>query len=98
MQELITAMAEDYRKLHEKLDAILESINTINSPVNRLKDEYIEIDQACKLLTISSRTIYSLMEDETLPFVKYNRKRKIRLADIYAFLEKNIKEKQQTIL
>ena len=98
MQELITAMAEDYRKLHEKLDAILESVNNINSPLNRLKDEYVEIDQACKMLTISRRTIYSLMENESLPFVKYNRKRKIRLTDIQAFLEKNIRDKQQTIL
>ena len=98
MQELITAMTEDYRKLHEKLDAIMESINRINSPLTKLHDEYVEIEQACGMLSVSKRTLYVLMEDGVIPFVKYNRKRKIRFSDIQAFLEKNFREKQQTIL
>jgi excisionase family DNA binding protein len=98
MEELISAMAEDYRKLHEKLDTIMECLNRINSPLTKLHDEYVEIEQACRMLTVSRRTIYALMEEGTISFVKYNRKRKIRFSDIQAFLEKNTKEKQETIL
>lgn len=98
MQELFNAMANDYRKLHEKLDAILETMGRMNSPVNKLLDEYVEIMQACNILGISRRTLYTLMEEGTIPFVQYNRKRKIRLTDLQAFLERSMREKQGSIL
>ncbi|OYU82588.1 MAG: hypothetical protein CFE24_14700 [Flavobacterium sp. BFFFF2] len=98
MQELFKALADDYRKLHEKLDAIIESVGKMNSPQNKLADEYVEIMQACTILGISRRTLYTLMEEGTIPYVQYNRKRKIRLTDLQAFLERSMRAKVGSLL
>jgi hypothetical protein len=86
--ELIKAfnrLKEKVMELSGKIDSLLKP-----SPVYQQNpDEYVDEEQACKILHISPRTLARLCSEGALTFSK-RRKRKIyKVTDLYQYLNRN---------
>ena len=89
MENFIVIKQEDWDKLHERFAKIEAGIEKLSSPVSRMSEEYLYPQEVARMLGVSMRTLYYLMKSGDLPFKQYNRKRKVKLSDLIAYLEKS---------
>ena len=88
METIDNNMEEFYKRLAEKLDNI---INKLDSRLNtkQLSEIWLDIQDACQLLKISKRTLQSYRDKGILPFSQYGGKIYFRANDIEDHLKRN---------
>lgn len=78
---------EEWRNLHETLEQIIELITRRNADDSN--SEWIESDEARKLLGVSQKTWQNYRDQRLIPFSQIGRKIYVNRADIDAFLRKH---------
>lgn len=78
---------EEWRNLHETLEQIIELITRRNAEDSN--SEWIESDEARKLLGVSQKTWQNYRDQRLIPFSQIGRKIYVNRADIDAFLRKH---------
>jgi excisionase family DNA binding protein len=89
--QVITIQTEAFQQIIDKLDAISKNQNGDKGKANKLSDNWLTIDQTCKLLNISRRTLQAYRDDGILPFSQYLNKIYFKASDIEAHLQRNYK-------
>jgi excisionase family DNA binding protein len=89
---VITIESQAFQEILNKLDSITKALHLKEGKSNsNLSDQWLTIDQACKTLSISRRTLQSYRDQGILPFSQYAGKIYFKISDIEAHLERNYK-------
>ena len=75
---------EEWRKIHDTLEQIIELITRRNADDSN--SEWIESDEARKLLGVSLKTWQNYRDQRLIPFSQNGRKIYVNRADLDAFL------------
>lgn len=92
-QQLVPSMTmimvpeEEWRNLHDTLEQIIDLITRRNSDDS--SNEWIESDEARKLLGISPKTWQNYRDQRLIPFSQIGRKIYVNRADLDAFLRQH---------
>jgi len=78
---------EEYHSLSEKLNNIIELLNSKNR-LNPLSETWLDISDVCLLLKISKRTLQAYRDNGILPFSKVGGKIYFKSSDIEEYLLK----------
>lgn len=78
---------EEWRNLHDTLEQIVDLITRRNADAS--KSEWIESDEARKLLGVSPKTWQNYRDQRLIPFSQIGRKIYVNRADLDAFLRKH---------
>lgn len=81
---MIMVPEEEWRNLHDTLEQIIDLITRRNADDS--SNEWIESDEARKLLGISPKTWQNYRDQRLIPFSQIGRKIYVNRADIDAFL------------
>lgn len=96
--QVITFESQAFQEILNKLDSIHKSLHPREGKSNsKLSDQWLTIDQTCKLLSISRRTLQSYRDQGILPFSQYAGKIYFKISDIESHLERNYKPAFKTI-
>lgn len=88
--QVITIESQAFQEILEKLDSITKALHTKEGkPNSKLSDQWLTIDQTCKLLSISRRTLQSYRDQGILPFSQYAGKIYFKVSDIEAHLQRH---------
>ena len=80
----VNKLKDKVNSVETKIDRLLESL-----PQQKLQDNYVEKEDACKILHVSSRTLDTVISDGSVPFVRVRRRSLFLVKDLYEFLQKN---------
>lgn len=81
---LLVVPEEEWRNLHDTLGQIVDLITRRNADAS--KSEWIESDEARKLLGVSPKTWQTYRDQRLIPFSQIGRKIYVNRADLDAFL------------
>lgn len=81
---MIMVPEEEWRNLHDTLEQIIDLISRRNADDS--SNEWIESDEARKLLGISPKTWQNYRDQRLIPFSQIGRKIYVNRADLDAFL------------
>ena len=84
---LFVVPEEEWRNLHDTLEQIIDLITRRNSDDS--SNEWIESDEARKLLGISPKTWQNYRDQRLIPFSQIGRKIYVNRADLDTFLRKH---------
>lgn len=84
---MIMVPEEEWRNLHDTLEQIIDLITRRNSDDS--SNEWIESDEARKLLGLSPKTWQNYRDQRLIPFSQIGRKIYVNRADLDAFLRKH---------
>ena len=84
---LLVVPEEEWRHLHDTLEQIVDLITRRNADAS--KSEWIESDEARKLLGVSPKTWQNYRDQRLIPFSQIGRKIYVNRADLDAFLRKH---------
>ncbi len=84
---MIMVPEEEWRNLHDTLEQIIDLITRRNADDS--SNEWIESDEARKLLGISPKTWQNYRDQRLIPFSQIGRKIYISRADLDAFLHQH---------
>lgn len=86
--EIITFDSEAFKEIITKIDDLENKIETaLNRPL--LGDDWLDIQDTCKLLKLSKRTLQTYRDRGIIGYSQYVGKVYIRASDIKAHLEKH---------
>ena len=85
---LFVVPEEEWRNLHDTLEQIIDLITRRNT--NDSNNEWIESDEARKLLGISPKTWQNYRDERLIPFSQIGRKIYVNRADLDAFLRQHM--------
>jgi hypothetical protein len=90
--EVVTIQSEAFKQIIDKLEAISNKLVKSEGKLNNdLSSKWLTIDQVCKTLSISRRTLQSYRDLGILPFSQYAGKIYFKVSDIEKHLEKHYK-------
>ena len=90
--EQIFIPLKEFQSLSRKVDLIETLIRRkLEKETPDLSQQWLTIDQVCKILRISRRTCQSYRDKGILPFSQHESKILFKKADIEKFLEENYK-------
>ena len=84
---LFVVPEEEWRNLHDTLEQIIDLITRRNADDSN--SEWIESDEARKLLGLSSKTWQTYRDQRLIPFSQIGRKIYVNRSDLDAFLRKH---------
>lgn len=84
---MIMVPEEEWRNLHDTLEHIIDLITRRNADDSN--SEWIESDEARKLLGVSPKTWQNYRDQRIIPFSQIGRKIYVNRADLNAFLRKH---------
>ena len=84
---MIMVPEEEWRNLHDTLEQIIDLITRRNADDS--SSEWIESDEARKLLGISPKTWQNYRDQRLIPFSQIGRKIYVNRADLDAFLRQH---------
>lgn len=84
---LLVVPEEEWRNLHDTLEQIIDLITRRNADDSN--SEWIESDEARKLLGVSLKTWQNYRDQRLIPFSQIGRKIYVNRADLDAFLRKH---------
>ena len=85
--EAIHMISEAFQKVLNKLDHIDHRLD--KNPANPLTETWLDIDETCKLLKISKRTLQTYRDNGILPFSQVGGKIYFRASDIEDHLKRH---------
>jgi len=80
---------EAYTQLMKRLDEIEELLDTLSDKKRPLDDIWLDIQEVCVLLKISTRTLQSYRDNRKLSYSQISGKIYFKASDIQKHLEKN---------
>ena len=83
---LIVIDTEAFNQLMKKLDVIEEKMN---QPSTSLEELWLDNEQLCNYLNISTRTLQTYRDNAVLKYSQYGAKIWYRYQDVQTFLEKH---------
>ena len=86
-QTLVLLPESEWQNLNNKLDAITSMIANRNA--NELSSEWIESEEARKILGISKTTWQLYRDQRLIPFSQFGRKIYVKRADLDAFMKEH---------
>ena len=84
---MIMVPEEEWRNLHDTLEQIIDLITRRNADDSN--SEWIDSDEARKLLGLSPKTWQTYRDQRLIPFSQIGRKIYVNRADLDAFLRKH---------
>lgn len=84
---MIMVLEEEWRNLHDTLEQIVDLITRRNADDSN--SEWIDSDEARKLLGLSPKTWQTYRDQRLIPFSQIGRKIYVNRADLDAFLRKH---------
>ena len=88
--EAISISLEKYSELLNKIENLTKQIEA-NLFLNPLPERWLDIQEACKVLNVSKRTLQTYRDTGVLPFSQIGSKIYYKAVDIQAHLEKHYK-------
>ncbi|MGV3631752.1 MAG: helix-turn-helix domain-containing protein [Bacteroidota bacterium] len=88
--QVITIESEAYQKLVSKLDQIANKLDTKFKDYS-LKERWLDNQEVCEILKISTRTLQSYRDQGVLPYSQNGAKIYYKATDIELLLERNYK-------
>jgi len=83
--EEIFELIKAFNRLKEKIVELIAKVDLLAK--SRLEEQkYLDEDEACKFLKISSRTLARLRADGSIPFIKSHRKILYLISDLQQYL------------
>ena len=82
----------DYKELHSKLDKITSQLNELGKQ-NSLSEKWLDNQDVCIILKISTRTLQNYRDKGILSFSQINNKIYYKSSDIEKHLENNYVKK-----
>jgi len=82
----------DYKELHSKLDKITSQLNELGKQ-NSLSEKWLDNQDVCIILKISTRTLQNYRDKGILSFSQINNKLYYKSSDIEKHLENNYVKK-----
>jgi excisionase family DNA binding protein len=88
------------KSLVERLEKVEKKLNEISTVVKEPKSEfkYLDVFNASKFLGLSRAKLYILMRDGAIPYTYVGRQRRLVMADLVKYVEKNYKQAKKSIL
>lgn len=88
------------KSLVERLEKVERKLNEICKEVNEPKSEfkYLDVINASKFLGMSRAKIYILMRDGVIPYTYVGNQRRLIMADLVKYVEKNYIPAKKSIL
>ena len=88
--QVITIESQAFQQILDKLDSITKALHLKEGKSNsKLSDQWLTIDQTCKTLSISRRTLQSYRDQGILPFSQYAGKIYFKVSDIETHLQRH---------
>ena len=82
----INRLTERTSEIISKQDKILKLVSS-----GETNEKYVGESGACKILSVSQRTLATMRKNNEIPWIKQHRKIMYPLDGLYGFLEKNCK-------
>jgi len=92
--QLVQISVEDYNKIWETLKSIEAKIDSKSNQFS-IKDQWLDIQDACLILRVSKRTLQSYRDNRILPFSQISGKIYFKISDIQDLLEKHYTNKSK---
>jgi len=88
------------KSLVERLEKVERKLNEISKEVKEPKSEfkYLDVINASKFLGMSRAKLYILMRDGVVPYTYVGNQRRLIMADLVKYVEKNYKQAKKSIL
>jgi len=88
------------KSLVERLEKVEKKLNEISTVVKEPNSEfkYLDVKNASKFLGMSRAKLYILMRDGVIPYTYVGRQRRLIMADMLKYVEKNYKPAKKSIL
>ena len=88
------------KSLTERLEKVEKKLNEISSVVKEPKSEfkYLDVINASKFLGMSRAKLYILMRDGVVPYTYVGNQRRLIMADLVKYVEKNYIPAKKSIL
>ena len=88
------------QSLVDRLEKVEKKLNEISAEVKEPKSEfkYLDVKNATKFLGMSRAKLYILMRDGVLPYTYVGSQRRLIMADMLKYVEKNYKPAKKSIL
>ena len=88
------------KSLVERLEKVERKLNEISKEVNEPKSEfkYLDVINASKFLGMSRAKLYILMRDGVVPYTYVGNQRRLIMADLVKYVEKNYIPAKKSIL
>ena len=88
------------KSLVERLEKVEKKLNEISSVVKEPKSEfkYLDVINASKFLGMSRAKLYILMRDGVVPYTYVGNQRRLIMADLVKYVEKNYIPAKKSIL
>lgn len=88
------------KSLVERLEKVERKLNEISKEVKEPKSEfkYLDVINASKFLGMSRAKLYILMRDGEVPYTYVGNQRRLIMADLVKYVEKNYIQAKKSIL
>lgn len=96
--EEIFEIVKAVNRLRDRVDSLASKIDFMSkSPSQQLSKKWLDTEDVCYILRISSRTLQKMRKEGTLPYIMVRRRILYRASDVEAYMSRVVSPDKENI-